>query len=297
MAVSRSFAERAVALAAEAARAIGADAGGASLLRLASAAHVELPRAGLVARIERPEAGWAVAAQLFAARFFEERGIRAARLVAAESQPFVLDGGIVTLWRRLRILPDACDAALLGRVARRLHAAGAVPPQAPDLDPFAPIPAWLERAAAAGPVPEIDLLWRRLEQLRASWPEAIAGDPLGTVFVHGDLHADNVLLTPDGPTLVDLEMAGRGPAGWDLVPQLVALRRHGGRESDYRAFCEAYGAYLPDSPAAALLRQVYEFHVVAWALGHRGDSPAMAAEATVRLAGFLHGSDRPWTLI
>ena len=37
--------------------------------------------------------------------------------------------------------------------------------------------------------------------------------------------------------------------------------------------------------------------LVAWAVGHRDVSPAMAEQAALRLAGFLGHDDEPWTLI
>ncbi|GAA4449176.1 phosphotransferase [Phytohabitans houttuyneae] len=44
-----------------------------------------------------------------------------------------------------------------------------------------------------------------------------AGAPTGTVIVHRDLHPDNVVLTPDGPYVIDWRDALYGPAGLDLA--------------------------------------------------------------------------------
>jgi len=143
----------------------------------------------------------------------------------------------------------------------------------------------------------VDKLWQRLDLLRDRWDDALTGDPLGTVLVHGDFHADNVVLTEEGPALLDLEMAGRGPASWDLLAQELAMRRYGGPADDYRRFCAAYGADLPSWDGIALLQEAYELHLVSWAVGHRDLSPAMAEQAAIRLATFLGDSDKFWTLI
>jgi hypothetical protein len=297
--VRAAFAERAVELAAEAAREIGVDPAGATVLRVASAVTVDLPRADIIARVERSRELTAAHRQAVAARILEQRRVPAGRLVAPDRQPLVRRDGVVTLWHRLRIVPGRPGPEALGRLARQLHTACAddLPAETPALDPFQPIPGWLSRPADLPLPPGVDALWQRLAELRDSWGETVADDPLGTVLVHGDFHADNVVLTEEGPAMLDLEMAGKGPASWDLMAQQLAVRRYGGPAADYDRFCAAYGAELPSWESVALLRQAYELHLVSWAVGHRDLSPAMAEQATIRLATFLGESDEPWTLI
>lgn len=42
----------------------------------------------------------------------------------------------------------------------------------------------------------------------------VVEEPTG--LIHGDLKADNVLVTPDTPTIIDWELCGSGPLAWDL---------------------------------------------------------------------------------
>ncbi|MFQ5349313.1 MAG: phosphotransferase family protein, partial [Thermoanaerobaculia bacterium] len=226
-------------------------------------------------------------------------GVPAPRLVDGEHQPLVSPVGAVTLWRRLEIVAGSPSPESIGRLARRLHTSCAddLPVETPDLDPFEPIPGWLDRPGELPLPPGADELWKSLSRLRPRWAEIVGDDPLGTVLVHGDLHADNVVLTPEGPVMLDLEMAGRGPASWDLLPQRLAVQRYGGEPEAYRRFCAGYGDALADSPAVQFLQEVYELHLVSWAVGHRDLSPAMAAEAEIRLAVYLGDSEQSWTLI
>ncbi|MGH7918575.1 MAG: phosphotransferase, partial [Candidatus Dormibacteraceae bacterium] len=68
-------------------------------------------------------------------------------------------------------------------------------------------------------------LHRRLHAI-APPPGAPAryGDPReGDVLLHGDLHPLNVMLSPQGPVVVDWTNAGRGPAGLDVADTWLVL--------------------------------------------------------------------------
>lgn len=56
---------------------------------------------------------------------------------------------------------------------------------------------------------------------------ALRSEPDGSAVCHGDLHPDNVLLTADGPKIIDWEPAGQGSPAAD-VAWTVLLLRHGG---------------------------------------------------------------------
>lgn len=64
----------------------------------------------------------------------------------------------------------------------------------------------------------------RLAALESSWEERTAGDTL----VHTDIRADNILLTADGPVVVDWPMACRGAAFTDLVLFAPSVVMQGG---------------------------------------------------------------------
>ncbi|MEU9168285.1 aminoglycoside phosphotransferase family protein [Streptomyces sp. NPDC048420] len=69
----------------------------------------------------------------------------------------------------------------------------------------------------------------RLAELSAPWPEAVTGDTLA----HGDLRADNILLTDDGRTVfVDWPHALRSTPWFDLLVMLPCVRAQGGPDPE-----------------------------------------------------------------
>lgn len=91
--------------------------------------------------------------------------------------------------------------------------------------------AGFERFAADGTggaelpaLPDLD----RLRELASRGLAALDGDTL----VHGDLRADNVLVTARGAVLVDWPWASRGPAWLDTVLLAVEVERFGGHDVD-----------------------------------------------------------------
>lgn len=84
------------------------------------------------------------------------------------------------------------------------------------------------RTLLAAPVARLDR-WSstrlpELAELEARWPAAGEGDRL----VHGDLRADNVLLTPSGAVIVDWPAACRGSALLDLALLAPSVAMQGG---------------------------------------------------------------------
>ncbi|GAA2828484.1 phosphotransferase family protein [Crossiella cryophila] len=68
----------------------------------------------------------------------------------------------------------------------------------------------------------------RLAELESGWPTAAAGNTL----LHGDLRADNLLLTADRVMVVDWPHACRGAAWIDLLALLPSVRMQGGPEPE-----------------------------------------------------------------
>ncbi|MFC4533994.1 aminoglycoside phosphotransferase family protein [Sphaerisporangium dianthi] len=63
-----------------------------------------------------------------------------------------------------------------------------------------------------------------LAELESRWPEAAVGDTL----VHGDIRADNLLLTDDQVFVVDWPWAFLGPRWFDVAAMLPSVRMQGG---------------------------------------------------------------------
>jgi tRNA A-37 threonylcarbamoyl transferase component Bud32 len=58
---------------------------------------------------------------------------------------------------------------------------------------------------------------------RTAAKDHMAGLPNGDATLHGDYHPGNILLTPDGPTVIDWGEASRGDAAADIARTLLLL--------------------------------------------------------------------------
>ena len=55
-------------------------------------------------------------------------------------------------------------------------------------------------------------------------------------MAHRALRAANVLVSSDGPVLIDWDLLCLAPAGWDHGPMMTWHERWGGAAGDYEAF-------------------------------------------------------------
>jgi len=122
------------------------------------------------------------------------------------------------------------------------------------------------RARARAPVRALRVLrsplpFRELLRARA----LLRRTPLPRVPSHGDLHAGNVLVAGGRAYVVDWELSGRRPLGWDLMQLWATLPD----PADRPAMLEAALAMVGPSQHDALieLRYVVAVHTAASALG------------------------------
>ena len=112
------------------------------------------------------------------------------------------------------------------------------------------------------------------------------------VVCHGDVHPGNVIMTADGPVLLDWDLLCLGPRGWDHG-MLLRLPRWGWPASWYDDFAAGYGASLAADPVAVA---VAEMRLVAATLmrlrAGRADPQAMP-EAQRRLSFWRGDRDAP----
>ncbi len=171
----------------------------------------------------------------------------------------------------------------IGRFIGRIHAVGAARPfvERPALDPetFGTEPRdWL---LAHDFIPgDLSDAWRGIAQqaldgIRHCYKRA--GAP-GTIRLHGDCHAGNILWTQDGPHFVDFDDARSGPAVQDLWMLLS-----GDRAAMSRALGDVLAGYedFMDLDRRELhlveaLRTLRLLHYSAW-LARRWDDPAFPA--------------------
>ena len=282
------------------ARGCGLLDGGAGIFRSGSAVIVGLPEARVLGRVDAPGREESARRQVIVSELLAEVGVAAVSVSDPYDQPVVTEAGAVTMWRWLNVVEGEVTPHELGRLARSLHDAtrGGVS-DVPEFDLLGAVSFELDRAEELGRTSTDDLvlLRDRTERLRASWP-APEDDPLGMAVVHGDLHRHNVLKTPTGPVLVDLEMSGVGPVCADIVPQVVAVRRYGAPRRVLDDFLAGYGLEASGWPGFEVLVQAYELWTTAWAVSNRAQSAQLEDEAEVRLDRWRpgHRFPRPWAL-
>lgn len=283
-----------------AARAAGRPAGRGVVVRRGRSTLIQFD--DLLARVryaaDRPHAEReAAVGQLLAAV-----GVPAVRPVSADRCLSDVDGFAITVWQWIDGLGRAAPPDAIGRLAVALHAATAVQPRAassvvgrPPISAFDPVAATRE-LLVGDPSDDAHWLTALVDGLAESWDATRSADPLGASLVHGDLHAENVLLTAAGPVLVDLELTGVGPPSYDAAPMAVAVHRYGADPSSLDAFLASWPADPREWAGFAVCCQVYETWVTAWAVSQRARSPAANDEAGVRVAALRGGPSRAWTL-
>jgi aminoglycoside phosphotransferase (APT) family kinase protein len=147
-------------------------------------------------------------------------------------------------WRRSEL---SVFLALAARLADRLTPAPPLP--APTVQAYfrEDFTGWRQLAAGNGDGldPWVQRNLDRLAELEAGWEPAAAG----TTLVHGDLRADNVLLTPAGAVAVDWPHACIGARWLDLLFALPSIAMHGG--GDPQRLWDEYPPARDADPAAA----------------------------------------------
>jgi len=207
-------------------------------------------RAGdVIVRVGRPSASPQLAIEL--ADRLREHGISAPTPTAGDA--FVDGGAFVvgelaaTCWERLVSTGDPIDWREVGEIVRRVHSLTAAdlpdgyPTPAPTAFPWwdfdalmADLACDIDEAARAGLQAAIDrnAAWSRLDGTR--------------VVCHGDVHPGNVIMTTDGPVMIDWDLMCMAPAGWDHAMLLTLAERWGGDPAAYPAFAAGYGESLTD---------------------------------------------------
>jgi hypothetical protein len=148
--------------------------------------------------------------------------------------PAVVEQGAGWLLER-RVVPteepvDVVVAAAAEIAALRLPPAPASSSGRRGLEPL------LRRLRLLGrPRLAVELVRARRLQARSKLPE---------VTTHGDFHPGNVLLADGAAWVVDWELAGRGPAGLDLMRYWATLERPDDRERLFAASVELVGEEL-----------------------------------------------------
>jgi aminoglycoside phosphotransferase (APT) family kinase protein len=268
---------------------------------------------GVLFRVDDRVPAGRAARQVAVAQALERLDVPAVRLAGAYDQPFTVEASgngpmdtvEVTLWRLEEPTGTPVGPATVGHLAARLHQTTASLhgraelEQLPVFDPFLVVAEQLAAAASQPTSPtghgaDLELLAARSAELAARWP----GADTATGIVHGDLHAQNVLMTRRGALLADLELAGVGPVLYDLVAPVVAIERYGWPATYLGHFVRGYGAPVPGAARRGVLRDTYELWLTAWAVANRHLDRRHGIEARRRLVRWRSpsGTAPTWTL-
>jgi aminoglycoside phosphotransferase (APT) family kinase protein len=246
----------------------------------------------LVLRVSAPSAPAESAIEM--ATFLADQGLRVAqpRRLGA-----VVSGELsVTCWERIIPSGETIDWQRVGAMVRTVHSLD--PDRLPSSYPIG-LPAsfawWdfdamidevggdIDAEARAGLVAAIERHadWSRFEEV---------------VVCHGDVHPGNVIMTIEGPVLIDWDLLCAAPRGWDHGPLMTLHERWGGAAGDYDAFADGYGASLRDDPAAGAFAELRLVAATLLRVEAARSDPSAQAEVDRRLRYWRGDPDAPpWT--
>ncbi|MFJ3790637.1 phosphotransferase family protein [Kitasatospora sp. NPDC090091] len=270
----------------------GLSAAGAEPIRIGENALWRLPHQ-IVARIARPGQAAAAARELAVARWLHDCEVPAVQPLDHLREPLDVDGHPVTFWHELP--PHRPGTATdIAPLLRRLHELPVPAIPLGYLDPFVRLAARIDGATTLDSE-QRQWLRDRLTALETAWSSLPTG--MLTSVIHGDAWGGNVAVTPTTAYLLDFERTSLGPPEWDLTATAVGYGTFGTvSDSEYAAFCDAYGVDVMAWAGYTVLRDIRELRVTCFALQHAAADPARhRAEAHHRLACIREqNGPRPW---
>ncbi|MET0909160.1 MAG: aminoglycoside phosphotransferase family protein, partial [Ilumatobacteraceae bacterium] len=250
---------------------------GMNAIYLASEASDD-PAGEIVLRVSAPSAPAEAALEL--AMFLSDQGLRVPQ--PRRLSAFVAGDLAVTGWERIASVGDSTDWEAVGEMVRTVH--GLDPSQLPSAYPLgSPASfAWWDFDALLGEVgDDIDAAARAgldaaIERHRG-WSRFD-----GELVCHGDVHPGNVMMTADGPALIDWDLLCWAPAGWDHGPMMTWHERWGGAAGEYDAFASGYGASLRGDPSAEAFAELRLVAATLMRVRAARQDPAARSEADRR---------------
>lgn len=263
--------------------------------------HPVLLRAGMnaiftagpvVLRVSAPTVPAEVSLEL--AQFWHDRGVTVPR--ARRDEVVRADGLSVTAWERIEASEQPLDWPRVGELVRRVHDTApaslpeSVPLPSPAVFPWWNFDALLDRAGPLLDQGAREGLEEAIDRHRR-WREFD-----GVVVCHGDVHPGNVLMTPDGPVLLDWDLLCLAPPGWDHGPMLSFADRWGGRPGEYDEFAIGYGRSLAADPTTIAIAELRLVAATLMRVVASIDDPRARPEAERRLRYWRGDPDAPpWT--
>ncbi len=219
----------------------------------------------------------------------------------ARADVVTVGDAVVTCWERIVAVDELVDWRTVGDVIRRVHALApdALPAEYPlarprDL-PWWDFPALLADTADLLDAPARAGIEAALAR-RAGWGDIGTAEHADLVVCHGDVHPGNVVMTADGPVLMDWDLMSWAPAGWDHAPLMTWTERWGGAPGIYEAFADGYGRSFRGDPIAESYAELRLLAATLMRLRAGRSDPVARAEAERRLAYWRGEAEAPaWT--
>jgi Ser/Thr protein kinase RdoA (MazF antagonist) len=250
--------ERAGQLAREATSAVGFSDAETTVIKFRDAfATVRVENPPLLVKLAAPEARDALARSLRLGAFLREGGVPVASpAIELADAPVLVAERWAGFWHWESSVPERPDPETTGRSLRRLHEVlRDWREPVPALDPIITSTERLAVIRGSGVVSaaSIDLLGERLDSLRDAWDRF--DSELGRGPIHGDFKVANLMATPRGPLIMDLDDVRVAPREWDLAT--ISRSAHDGwTSSEWPAFASGYGHDLKAQPGADQLREL-----------------------------------------
>ncbi|MGH3824969.1 MAG: aminoglycoside phosphotransferase family protein [Pseudonocardiaceae bacterium] len=269
---------------------------GAEVIRLAENAIYRLP-GGVVARIARTGQSVAAAKEVNVARWLEDSGVPAVRVLRNVDQPVQVGGRAVTFWHELPPYEYGTTADVAAAL-RELHKLA--PPETFALPELAPFVRLAQRIEAASTISADDQNWLldRVAELKQAYNDLPPG--LAQCVVHGDAWSGNVVTTTTDNTsvLLDLERCSLGPPEWDLVSTAVSYVTTATIDTkEWNSYCEAYGYDVTTWEGFDILRDIRELRQTTMAVQVAATHPERYADQAAHRLACLRGQNgpRPWS--
>ncbi len=208
--------------------------------------------------------------------------------VVAPARPDVVQeaGLSATAWKYVASSGDPIDWRAVGAILRQVHdlAPSALPSTVPRPSPAA-FP-WWNFDRLLGDVDDVlDSAARDgISAVLDRWSGWSDWDPAISVVCHGDVHPGNVIMTNDGPIVIDWDLLCIAPPAWDHAPLMTWTERWGGEPGIYESFAEGIGAAMRGDDRAEALAELRLVAATLMRVKAGLSDPAARPEANRRLA-------------
>lgn len=265
---------------------VGLDCRGAQLLRFVNNGVYLLARHPVVVRIVlAPSVSYRADSVVEGARWLARNDMPVVRLLPGVQQPVRVGGHIATFWEAVDDLGHPQSGGDMGALLRRLH----------SLPLSSALPEWRPMADTRNRLNDAEELNRDdryfLEKRCDEVEEQLARlrFPLARSVVHGDAHLGNVIPSPDGPVLCDLDSLCVGPPEWDLTPMAVGWLRMGHPPERYGQLADSYGFDITRWQGFQVLRDLRELKITVSVLPILRSNPDVRDELHHRLGSMRRG--------